>query len=826
MLLCTQGGQHAQRAMSRFGPPLLHSATGLTRRWLVACALFLLAARPLSARPWSYQPVHWSVVFMKMSDRSLRIDNGGRPHLVYGRFYSYHDGESWHRETFDEVSVRVGHTALAVDDLNRPHISYRDVENEDAAYAYKDGDTWHRETIESQGDAGFHTSIALDGQGRPHVSYRAVETGTLKYAFRDQGGWQVEVADVDTHQWSGYYTSLALDASGYPHIAFFRDWFVSYAYKDSTGWHTETVEPEDYLAGFASIALDLFGTPYMSYWDADDGGLMCATRNESGWTTETVDSGDVLGGGNYNSIAVDSSGVPHIAFLAHSDGWVLGYARKEGADWHLEIADSAEPTRTTGELASLALDAAGSPRMICVSYQSGDEYRASGELRYICPSASGWTKQTVDREGFVEDCSIVSTPFGYTRMCYVYRRPWYRTDLIYVYEDRQGWHYETVGEVADYPPYTFEQPTASLALDGALRPHISFYGNDALYHAYQDELGWHVEPVDSEGYHFSSMAVDSSGVPHIGYVYHYWSSHTLKHARADTSGWYIAEVNNDACLASMALSATGYPHFAYATMPKMGLGDTLKYAYLDSSGWHEESVDTAGYGHIAPVRPCMGIGPTGRPHISYWEIGALKHAYRDEAGWHAEGVAPASWTMGSSMKLDGLDRPHIAYEYGGLRYACYDGTSWRIETVDGDCYGLSLSLDQLGRPHIGYVRGSDLWIASSEPLDVLHGGSGIASLPGVWLLSVTPNPVTSWVAVRYALEANDRGSIGRVTLRLYDMAGHLAATFLTTGDAQVGQRSFLFGPSVVSSLAPGVYVLRLEAGTPPAIDTKHVVILR
>ncbi len=826
MLSRRQAFRHLLPATSRLAHPTRRSPTGLGRRWLIACVLVPFGAPPLPAHPWSYRPVDWSVAFLKTSDRSLRVDNAGNPHLVYGRFYSYHNGVSWHRETFDETSVRVGHTALVVDDLNRPHVSYRDMGNEDAMYACKDGDTWSRETIESEGDVGFHTSIALDALGRPHVSYRAVETGSLKYAFRDQRGWHVEVADVDTHQWSGYYTSLALDASGYPHIAYFRDRFVSYAHKDSTGWHTETVEPEDYLGGFASIALDRFGTPYMSYWDADDGGLMCATRSESGWTTETVDPGDVLGSGNYNSIAVDSAGVPHIAYLGHLDGWVLGYARKEGADWHLEIADSAEATRTTGELVSLALEAGGSPRMSCVSYHSGDEYRVSGELRYICPTGSGWTRQTVDREGFVEDCSVASTPLGHVRVCYVYRRPWYRTDVMYAYEDRQGWRYETVGEVADYPPYSFEEPTASLALEGALRPHISYYGVDALYHAYQDELGWHVEPVDSEGYHHSSMAVDSSGVPHMGYVYHYWSSHTLKHARGDTSGWYVAEVDNNVCLASMALGAVGYPHFAYATFPRIGLGDTLKYGFLDPLGWHEEDVDTAGYGHIAPVRPCVDVGPAGRPHISYWEFGSLRHAYRDEGGWHAEGVAPASWTMGSSMRLDAFDRPHIAYEYGGLRYACHDGSSWRIETVDSDCYGLSLSLDQLGRPHIGYVRGSDLWVASSEALGVQDGDSGPATAPGVRLLGVAPNPVTSWAAVGYALGMNSCEDPRRVSLRLYDAAGRLAATLLSTDDPQAGQGSVRIGPSMVSSLAPGVYVLRLQAGSPPAGDTQTLVIVR
>jgi hypothetical protein len=81
--------------------------------------------------------------------------------------------------------------------------------------------------------------------------------------------------------------------------------------------------------------------------------------------------------------------------------------------------------------------------------------------------------------------------------------------------------------------------------------------------------------------------------------------------------------------------------------------------------------------------------------------------------WLIETVDPQPYTgVGTSLALDGQDRPHIAYEYayGGLRYAAFDGTRWHTATVDGfgpTGIGPSLALDAAGRPHIAYRLDGD-----------------------------------------------------------------------------------------------------------------------
>ena len=64
-----------------------------------------------------------------MSDRSLRLDSEGHPHIAYGGkhlYYAWHDGVEWHYETVDGAYEVGMFASLALDAAGRPHISYYD----------------------------------------------------------------------------------------------------------------------------------------------------------------------------------------------------------------------------------------------------------------------------------------------------------------------------------------------------------------------------------------------------------------------------------------------------------------------------------------------------------------------------------------------------------------------------------------------------------------------------------------------------------------------------------------------------------------------------
>jgi len=75
--------------------------------------------------------------------------------------------------------------SLALDNSNRPHISYYNYDKQDLYYAYYNEATgWVTETVDSLGDVGRYNSLALDALGLPHISYYDYSNGDLKYAYK------------------------------------------------------------------------------------------------------------------------------------------------------------------------------------------------------------------------------------------------------------------------------------------------------------------------------------------------------------------------------------------------------------------------------------------------------------------------------------------------------------------------------------------------------------------------------------------------------------------------------------------------------------------
>lgn len=138
--------------------------------------------------------------------------------------------------------------------------------------------------------------------------------------------------------------------------------------------------------------------------------------------------------------------------------------------------------------------------------------------------------------------------------------------------------------------------------------------------------------MDSENYvgAHTSLALDSSGYPHISYFYCgilYYSkcdSVDLRYAYQDATGWYTQTVDAPGDVGyytSLALDASGYPHISYYDA---GQGD-LKYAYQDENGWQNETVDSGGdVGRYTS----LALGKNDSVHISYLDKtnGSLKYA--------------------------------------------------------------------------------------------------------------------------------------------------------------------------------------------------------
>jgi len=219
---------------------------------------------------WHIECVDCPKKFANMTDRHLRLDSAGYPHIAYGAdhlYYAWYDGTKWHYETVDAASRVGAHAALALDAMDFPHISYYDRNNNDLKYAYRDGTMWHIETVDSTGlGGGGYTSLALDEAGYPHISYYDSTLEDLKYAHWTGSTWEIQT--VDRMDWNGH-VSLALDTASHPHISYFDEdnYDLKYAQWTGSTWDIQTVDSEGVVGCHNSMALDATGHPHISYSD-------------------------------------------------------------------------------------------------------------------------------------------------------------------------------------------------------------------------------------------------------------------------------------------------------------------------------------------------------------------------------------------------------------------------------------------------------------------------------------------------------------------------------------------------------------------------------
>jgi hypothetical protein len=279
-------------------------------------------------------------------------------------------------------------------------------------------------------------------------------------------------------------------------------------------------------------------------------------------------------------------------------------------------------------------------------------------------------------------------------------------------------------EVLDSGNYTGDHN--SLALDSLDHPHISYVSQTfsrELKYAHWDGSSWQMETVDvnllggcsSEG---TSLALDSHDKPWIAYALSYDANCTdwdVMLAQWNGTAWSKQRVDppgvNAGYSPSIAIDSKDRPHIVYHsethTAPDHNL--TLVYAVLNDSSWSYQTIFVTGFkGEAGPGAISLKLDSLDRPHVAYGDADGLKYIYWDGTQWLVDALGFAD-NRPVSLALDTKDRPHISYSNPGnvdVMYGHWNGSSWRSETAISGNVGeaSSIDVDSNDVPHISYAH--------------------------------------------------------------------------------------------------------------------------
>ena len=275
-------------------------------------------------------------------------------------------------------SVNMGqYTSLAIGSDGNPRVAYYDEGDGALKYAQWNGVAWVREYVDAAPEnVGQYASLALDGN-TPHIAYYDASNGDLKYAANTSGTWTVTVIDGDGlgPLDVGRYASLALTATGTPNIAYYDASNGDLKVASWTGvWTNATVDGQtgDDVGQYADLAVDGLGNLYVAYYDASNGDLRFISSSGVLWNLPQVADGDGPGPldvGRYASIALDGASNPAIAY-ENVTGLDLKYARWNGTTSTFDL-ETVASTGHIGQYNSLAFDSAGDPHIASYSFSTG-----------------------------------------------------------------------------------------------------------------------------------------------------------------------------------------------------------------------------------------------------------------------------------------------------------------------------------------------------------------------------------------------------------------------------------------------------------------------
>jgi hypothetical protein len=247
---------------------------------------------------------------------------------------------------------------------------------------------------------------------------------------------------------------------------------------------------------------------------------------------------------------------------------------------------------------------------------------------------------------------------------------------------------------------------ASIALTPAGAPLISHYAAGELRLAEASPSGWSSERLGGARLSRTSLALASDGRVFVAFAQSFAAGGGLRIAVRSSSGWSVETVDPEyfsGAYADLVLDSLDQPHVVYTS----NTCNTLAYLWRDASGTHTSFPNGT---CLRVTYPSIALDSRSRAHFSYeWNTGMFHREPNDQGGWTGTAIEGVTFGAFSSIAVDSLDEPRVAFRNpvtGRLRYAKRSGGIWQVVTVDSGNTGdqPSLALDRQGRAHIAYLH--------------------------------------------------------------------------------------------------------------------------
>ncbi|HQY06516.1 MAG TPA: hypothetical protein PLQ52_10670 [Lacunisphaera sp.] len=348
--------------------------------------------------------------------------------------------------------------------------------------------------------------------------------------------------------------------------------FASAATLSAQTWQITTVDSTNMVGSHSSLAVSSSGTPHIAYQDNTNKDLRYATFDGSSWNITTVDATNNKG--EHTSIQLTSAGLPVIAYRDMSAG-NINYVAHNGTAWQTPVV--AVTGNSGSGTISLALNASDQPSLS--HYHYATTFPNGADLKSTSYNGSTWATSTVASTNDVgSTSSLALTSGGLSRIAYLDLTT---RDINYATYNGSAWTTSTITNAGASGGSWLD-----LALDGSGNAHLAYYysnafGTGELRYTYYDGSAWQTATVDNSATNlglYASLALDTAGQAHITYLNN--TSGDLKYALMNGTTVLSTEtvdaLGNVGQWTDIELDGANGVHVSYYDY---GNGD-LKYAYL------------------------------------------------------------------------------------------------------------------------------------------------------------------------------------------------------------------------------------------------------